>query len=97
MVESSCAVIICIIFRWRTRGKINSNPMNSIQEDPNKLWELEGKLSWETWLKQKEFSRVGTSLKKLFRVQTQTILHSRRIRSIVRDQLCYLAKQHGLQ
>lgn len=47
------------------KSKINSNPMNSIQEDSNKLWELEGKFSWETWLKQKEFSRVGTSLKKL--------------------------------
>lgn len=39
--------------------------MNSIQEDSNKLWELEGKFSWETWLKQKEFRRVGTCLKKL--------------------------------
>lgn len=34
--------------------------MNSIEEDSNKLWELEGKFSWETWLKQKEFSKVGT-------------------------------------
>lgn len=64
MVESNCVVITDIIFRWGTRGKRNSNPMDSIQEDSNKPWELEGKFSWETWLKQKEFSRVGSSLKK---------------------------------
>lgn len=65
MVESIYVVIICIIFRWSTRGKVNANQIKSIQEDSNKLWELEGKFSRETWLKQKEFSRAGTSLKKL--------------------------------
>lgn len=39
--------------------------MNSTQEDSSRLCELEGRFSRVTWQKQKEFSRVGTSLKKL--------------------------------
>ena len=69
--------------------------MDCIQEDSDKPWVLEGKFSWETWLKQKEFSRVGSSLKK------RRLGYKHKQSHTVGGQEVWsetnLAKQHGLQ